>query len=90
MRWRLHPLAGLEWRPLGDEWVVFDNGSGLTHAMDPVRAAVLTCFEEQPHDVEALVAALRASFGLQQPDAGSVEQVIAELLAQHLIEPEAG
>lgn len=88
MRWRLHPLADLTWRPLGDEWLVFDGGSGLTHAMDPLRAAVLTSFEEQAHSVESVSEVLRSHFGLDGSDVRGVEQVIQELAAQHLIEPE--
>ncbi len=84
--WRLNPLAKLSWRPFGDEWVVFDGASGLTHAMSPLHAAVLTCIEQSSHDEASLAAALSAEYGLAADSLPSVQQVIEEFCAQGLIQ----
>ena len=39
--WRLNPRSGLHYRCWGNEWVVFDVGSGQTHEMDTVSAVCL-------------------------------------------------
>jgi PqqD family protein of HPr-rel-A system len=43
--WCLNPRVQLHWRHLSGEWLVFEVLSGQTHHLDPVAAAVLTCFE---------------------------------------------
>lgn len=87
---RLNPLTTLSWRPFGDEWVVFDAASGLTHAMSPLHAAVLTLLEQQPHDEAALLAALAADYGAEVAAPQALRQVIEEFSAQGLIEPLPG
>ena len=39
--WRLNPRSALHYRCWGNEWVVFDVGSGQTHEMDTVSAVCL-------------------------------------------------
>ncbi len=84
--WRLNPLAKLSWRHFDGEWVVFDEASGLTHAMSPLHAAVLTCLERASHDDVALARALASEFDVEPSQRSSVQQVIEELNAQGLVE----
>lgn len=39
--WRLNPKSSLHFRHWGNEWAVFDAGSGQTHEMDSVTAVAL-------------------------------------------------
>lgn len=39
--WRLNPRSELHYRHWGNEWVVFDVGSGQTHEMDTISSVVL-------------------------------------------------
>ncbi|HKZ08189.1 MAG TPA: HPr-rel-A system PqqD family peptide chaperone [Methylomirabilota bacterium] len=57
-RWELSEGSRLHWKHWDDEYVVFDEGSGDTHLLDPLAAEVLKALEEQPADVPALLARL--------------------------------
>lgn len=39
--WRLNPKSLLHFKNWGNEWVVFDTGSGQTHEMDSIAAVAL-------------------------------------------------
>lgn len=39
--WRLNPRSSLHYRHWGDEWAVFDIGSGQTHEMETISAVAL-------------------------------------------------
>lgn len=39
--WRLNPRSSLHYRNWGNEWAVFDIGSGQTHEMDTMSAVAL-------------------------------------------------
>jgi PqqD family protein of HPr-rel-A system len=47
-RWSLAPLAEFHWRYWGEDWVLFDNGSGQTVQIDALLAAALTELEQSP------------------------------------------
>lgn len=51
----LNPIVALHWRRWGDEWVVFDAGSGQTHQMDTLPSVTLICLEEGPADFQELL-----------------------------------
>lgn len=53
-RWSLHPLAEFHWRCWGDDWVLFDNGSGQTLQLDTLLAAALTELEQSPASLAEL------------------------------------
>jgi PqqD family protein of HPr-rel-A system len=48
--------------------VVFDEGSGDTHLLDPLAAELLKALAESPADLPTLIARLTARLGLE-PDA---------------------
>ncbi|MBB2487303.1 HPr-rel-A system PqqD family peptide chaperone [Mitsuaria sp. WAJ17] len=47
-RWSLHPLAEFHWRCWGEDWVLFDKGSGQTLQLDALLVAALTELEQSP------------------------------------------
>ena len=55
--WRLAPLVHLHWRRWDAEWLVFDAGSGLTHALDPLTAMSLMVLEGGDNASQAQVQA---------------------------------
>lgn len=40
-RWTFNPLVALHWQHFDGDWVIFDEGSGQTLAVDAVIAAAL-------------------------------------------------
>jgi PqqD family protein of HPr-rel-A system len=77
----------LHWRRWGDEWVVFSAGSGQTHKLDALSAAVLLICEEGARPFSGLVGAVATQLEvpadrvLQLRMAGIVEQCVGlELL----------
>jgi PqqD family protein of HPr-rel-A system len=85
---RLNPLSELSWRCLDDEWVVFDAGSGQTHQLDAVRAAVLTTIESEPVAPHELLPRLQAEFGFSAGTelAKSIDAMLEEFIAIGLLE----
>lgn len=58
MRWRLRGLTSLHWLHLGEDWAIYDDGSGQTITVDPVMAATLMALEggcATPAEIEAQV-----------------------------------
>ena len=59
MTLRLGELTSLHWQRWGEEWVVFNEGSGQTILIDTLTAATLLILESGPSDrsdLEAQVA----------------------------------
>jgi PqqD family protein of HPr-rel-A system len=85
----LNPLTALHWRRWGDDWVVFDAGSGQTHQMDMLTAVTLMCIEAGPTDLIGLVEQVAGEFDL--PLAEIKLDVLTDLVkkfnALGLIEP---
>ena len=52
--YRLNPASHLHWVCWEDEYVVFDESSGQTHQLDPVRAFVLHALSEGAQPVTEL------------------------------------
>ena len=72
--------GALHWRRWGDQWVVFHEGSGQTHKLDPLAATLLVMCEEGPVQLDSLPAEVAAQIGVQNDEsladalAGIVEQ----------------
>lgn len=91
MRWRIRSLASLHWRCWDHQWAVFNVGSGQTHLLDEITAAVLSTIEGSPGDSDALSA-----LGLQEGmlaerigRSGTLETVLEQLAGVGLIEAAA-
>jgi len=67
--WRLNPKSSLHYRHWGNEWVVFDVGSGQTHEMDTVAAATLMHCENGWISLTDLVTGVTADLELEIGDA---------------------
>jgi PqqD family protein of HPr-rel-A system len=78
-RWQLERRTQLYWRRLDDEWVAYDSGSGDTHRLDGISAAVLMCLEVDAHDLDGLAQLLVSELDL--PEEGLTEK-LEGLLAQ--------
>lgn len=78
--WRLAPATSLVWRCLDDEWVVYDRGSGRTHVLAPLTAALLGLVEAGPQAESRLAATVAEQLG-QDVDAG-LHQALRETLQQ--------
>ena len=70
--WRLNPRIRLTWRDWGHDSVAFESLSGGTYQFDPLAAAVLSWFEEQPCSHEVLCSRLA------EASQGSVTQDLRE------------
>lgn len=62
--YRVRPVCRLYWACWNDEYVVFDEASGQTHQLDPVRALVLDLLTE---GIQTFSNVLQA---LQEPQLG--------------------
>ncbi len=47
MDYRINKAVKLHWHTVEDEYLVFDETSGQTHQLDPIRAFVLNALQEQ-------------------------------------------
>jgi PqqD family protein of HPr-rel-A system len=65
-RWELAQGSQLHWKSWDDEFVVFDEGSGDTHLLDPLAAEVLKTLEEAPGDVPSLIARVASRLGIER------------------------
>ena len=87
-RWKAISSFPLHWRSWGDEFVVYNSGSGDTHLLDPVAAEALQNLEQESADLSELVARVAASLEIE-PDtdfAAYLEQLLSDLYKLGLIE----
>ena len=87
-RWQVNCHSHLHWRQLGEDWVVFDAGSGDTHQLDAVSAAALMCFESEPNDLSGVIAVLANELGLPIDEhlSNKFELLLEQLSSLELIE----
>lgn len=62
--WRGIRSHRLVWRDWGDESVVFDSESGLTHLLSPLAAAAMGFFEQHVGSIDDLTQALAGDLGV--------------------------
>lgn len=79
MRWRLTGLAALHWLHLDGDWVVYDEGSGQTLALDSVTAGSLMALEGGCSQLADIAAQVRQD--LQCEDGVLPTEQVAEGLA---------
>jgi PqqD family protein of HPr-rel-A system len=87
--WRVKPLCSFHWRRWGDEWLIFDEGSGDTHHMDGVSAVVLMCLDAAPCDLSELSEQVSVETDLPQGEdlSRAVASVVERFSGLGLIEP---
>ena len=90
MNLQLNELSALCWRCFGDEWVVFNEGSGGTIVADPITAATLMALEAGWVDQAVLQERIAGDF--QIDDSEKLNDLLSErvesLLAMSWIESE--
>lgn len=88
MTWRLRPLVELHWRRWGDEFVVFDVGSGKTHQLAPHTAATLMMLELNSDDLVELTSRVSTELGVDDDEdiASAVSESVHDLQSAGLIE----
>lgn len=85
---RLNPLVELHWRQFGNDWVLFEATSGLTHQMDALTSAVLMCFDgEGDVLMDSIQPLLAADIDDAQtvPNAAQIQTAIEQLRGLGLI-----
>ena len=87
-RWKVNSEFPLYWRSWGDEFVIYNSGSGDTHLLDPVAAEALQNLEQESADLSELVVRVATSLEIE-PDtdfASYLEQLLSDLYKLGLIE----
>jgi len=89
--WRLNPLVALNWREWGDEWILFEGGSGSTHKMNGFGAAVLQALSVRGGAASAGSICDRVALQLGLPNdsvlAESIKAQLAYFQRADLVEP---
>ncbi len=80
IRIQLCTQSSFIWASWGDEFVVFDEASGQTHLLDPVKAFVLDTLMNGPLDLASLTPLLTDA--LVVPSEVNLQDVIAAALEQ--------
>lgn len=75
---RLNQTGFLHWLQWDDEYVVFDEASGLTHHLDAPTARALMCVEDGATDMDLLVE----KWGASGSDADTVRAALPFILEQ--------
>jgi PqqD family protein of HPr-rel-A system len=91
LAWRVRPLCKLHWRQFGDDWVVYDEGSGDTHRLDTVSAVALMCLAEATLSEGELTQQVAAETDLPEGEelSRALASVIERFSGTGLIEPAA-
>ena len=78
----------MHYRHWGNEWVVFDVGSGQTHEMDTVSSVTLMCCEEGWASLGDIAESLKKDLNLAlTPElCGSVESALGQFTSLGLLE----
>lgn len=88
VRYQISPSVNLHWRCWGDEYVVFDEASGYTHQLDPVRAFVLNFLGTGFYPFEVVLTELTTIPALVEvPELSELLKVIlGEFITHGLVE----
>ena len=79
----------MHWKGWDDEFVVFDEGSGDTHLLDPLAAELLKVLEDSPGQLSALTGRITARLDLATDPqlAGRMRELMERFVAAGLVEP---
>ena len=75
---RQNPKVVLHWRALEDDFVVFDQLSGITYRFDVLKAFVLDVLAQSVHSEASLTSLVMGH--LVVPDAASVPALVQNIL----------
>jgi len=87
---RLRPAVRLHWRRWDDEFVVYDEASGLTHRLDALIGSVLLRIEEGLVDECRLTDAVASDLGCPRDAIGrALPEALGQLAGADLIDTRA-
>lgn len=86
MQLSLNRPAALHWLHWDNEFVVFDEASGLTHQLDAQTAHALMCIEDGTTDLEALLAQWHADDSDLDAKRTALSFIVDQLLRANLID----
>lgn len=86
MQLRLNQTGSLHWLEWGNEYVVFNEASGLTHHLDAPTARALMCIEEGATDVDLLVQKWGASDSDVDAAHAALRFIMEQLASANLID----
>lgn len=83
-----NPLVKLHWRGFDDEFVAFDQLSGITYRFDVLRAFLLDVLTQGPRSESSLTLDVSGHLGLTDPSAVPllVQTILQEFLGAGLVE----
>jgi PqqD family protein of HPr-rel-A system len=84
--WRLAPGQRLQYRCWDGECVLYNDLSGDTHLLDEFALALLEQLQRAPQASTQLAAAFGLDSDVQHDDAAVLHDVLADLVALHLVE----
>ena len=79
-------IAGLQFNELEDGCVVYTPGRHSVHHLNATAALVLELCNER-NSVDEIVDVVRDAYGLRRRPAPEVHRILADMLAQGLLEP---
>jgi len=90
-RWRVASPAALSWRSWAGEIVVYDDGSGDTHYLEPLAAEVFERLLDAPADLDELAARVAQSLAVDRDDelAQAIGAVVDQFRACGLVARQA-
>lgn len=78
MVYQINMAVVLHWHAVEDEYVVFDETSGQTHQLDPIRAFILNALQEKYLSTQAIFEELCLS--LKPDDTSELQALTQEIL----------
>jgi PqqD family protein of HPr-rel-A system len=67
-KFNLNPAVRLHWCSWAGECVVFEEASGQTHILDPLRAFVLNSIADSPQTLEELLLDISTAIVVEQTE----------------------
>ena len=89
MAWRIGPETDLRWKLLGNQYVVYNCGSGDTHVLDPIAALLIQQIQERCFESDALADRVGALLNLEATEDlyCKLQETLSQLDRLGLIEP---
>lgn len=86
MQLRLNCSGSVHWLHWDDEFVVFDEASGLTHQLDAQTAYALMCIEDGASDLETLLHQWHADDSDRETARADLSFILDQLARANLID----
>jgi PqqD family protein of HPr-rel-A system len=89
LAWRIAPETDLRGKLLGNQYVVYNCGSGDTHVLDPIAALLIEQLQERCFESEELADRVGALLNLEATEGlySKLKETLSQLDRLGLIEP---